>query len=75
MFKTSLLHITSFVPERVSNMEEREDGKDKSDVCRLCLGTTDVTVPIGQHDDKATSIIEKIQYCTSLVVRVHHLIC
>ncbi|XP_022174312.1 zinc finger protein 652-A-like [Myzus persicae] len=55
-------------------MEEREDVvdkmKEKLDDCRLCFSSTNVTVHIGQHVDKNTSIVEKIQYCTSLIVKV-----
>jgi len=53
-------------------MEEREyvidKMKEKLDDCRLCFSSTNVTVHIGQHVDKNTSIVEKIQYCTSLIV-------
>lgn len=48
--------------------EDRDDGKKKSNVCRLCLGSINVTLHIGHHSDKSTSIIDKIHYCTSLVV-------
>ncbi|XP_025206027.1 zinc finger protein 34-like isoform X1 [Melanaphis sacchari] len=55
-------------------MEEREDVTDKTknnlDNCRLCFSTTNVTVNIGQNIDKNTTIIEKIHYCTSLIVKV-----
>lgn len=50
---------------------EKDIFKEKSDMCRLCFGSTDVTVNIAQHADKSTSIIEKIHYCTSLIVRTH----
>jgi len=53
-------------------MEEREyvidKMKEKLDDCRLCFSSTNVTVHIGQQVDKNTSIVEKIQYCTSLIV-------
>lgn len=34
----------------------------KQDLCRLCLGSENVSVYIGQ-------LVDKIHYCTSLVVR------
>lgn len=53
-------------------MEEPENlkakTKEKLNDCRLCFSSTNVTVHIGQHIDKNTSIVEKIQYCTSLIV-------
>jgi len=53
-------------------MEERGDvidkTKEKLNDCRLCFSSTNVTVYIGQNVDKNTTIIEKIHYCTSLVV-------
>lgn len=53
--------------------ENRRNGTgeltQKSEICRLCFGTADVTVHIGHRAEKSTSIVEKIHYCTSLVVR------
>lgn len=55
-------------------MEEREvvidKTKEKLDDCRLCFSSTNVTVHIGHNVDKNTTIVEKIQYCTSLIVCV-----
>ncbi|CAI6357621.1 unnamed protein product [Macrosiphum euphorbiae] len=52
-------------------MGEREDLiKKKLEDCRLCFSSTNVTVHIGQNIGKNTSIVEKIQYCTSLIVEV-----
>lgn len=55
-------------------MEEREvvidKTKEKLDDCRLCFSSTNVTVHIGHNVDKNTTIVEKIQYCTSLIVKV-----
>lgn len=57
---------------RPFDMEENHrgqyDGKDESNLCRLCLGSANVTVHIGHHSDKSTTIADKIHYCTSLVV-------
>lgn len=49
--------------------DEEDQSNEKLDVCRLCLGFADVTVNLSQHVDKSTSLIEKIHYCTSLIVR------
>lgn len=55
-------------------MEEREvvidKTKEKLDDCRLCFSSTNVTVHIGHNVDKNTTIVEKIHYCTSLIVKV-----
>lgn len=52
----------------MEDISESEKSEDKSNLCRLCLGSTNVTVHIGQHVKNSTSIIEKIHYCTTLVV-------
>lgn len=61
------------------NLENKgEKAEDKSNLCRLCLGSTNVTVHIGQNVKNSTTIVEKIHYCTSLVVRIYdfsYLVC
>jgi len=55
-------------------MEEREvvidKTKEKLDDCRLCFSSTNVTVHIGHNVNNNTTIVEKIHYCTSLIVCV-----
>lgn len=41
---------------------------DEAVLCRLCLGSDEVSVPIGQHADNFPTIADQIHYCTSLVV-------
>ncbi|XP_050425484.1 zinc finger protein 85-like [Adelges cooleyi] len=49
--------------------EEPNSEENKFQVCRLCLGNNNVTVNINQETIGFTSIIDKIRYCTSLVVK------
>ncbi|XP_050536777.1 zinc finger protein 525-like [Daktulosphaira vitifoliae] len=48
----------------------KETENEVTSECRLCLDSKNVTINISQPTDKFPSVADKINYCTSLVIKI-----